>query len=226
MFTIYYSYISLIHDDLPAMDNDDFRRGQLSCHKRFNEATAILTGDALLTIAFEMLADEKTHKDANIRCQLISIIAKAAGFKGMIGGQMLDLDNCSTKISKEELAKIHRLKTGELFIASCKIGGVLGRASPEEITALRYFANDIGLAFQIKDDILDHMGIDFQKTNIDEQIHKKPKNNASIVEVVGIENARNQLFLLKEQAIAHLKIFGDKASLLLDLSNFVINRNN
>lgn len=215
---------SLIHDDLPAMDDDDFRRGRLSCHKMFNEATAILAGDALLTLAFEMLAEEKTHPDNSIRCEIIKILAKAAGNKGMVGGQMLDLENSSRDINKETLAKIHRLKTGALFIAACQIGGVMGRANKEEIDALRYYANDLGLAFQIKDDILDHIGIRIGKTDIDENIHKKPKDNISIVDVVGMENAKQQLMMLKEQAIRHLKIFGDKAILLQDLADFIIQK--
>jgi farnesyl diphosphate synthase len=215
---------SLIHDDLPAMDNDDMRRGKPTCHKKFDEATAILAGDSLLTYAFEILSDLDTHKDAVVRCELIKAISKASGFRGMAGGQMIDLEKANQKISNEELAKLHRLKTGELFMASVEAGAILGRANQQERSALRAYANDIGLAFQIKDDILDHCGLDVGKVEVDEAIHKKPKENASIVDVVGLDNARKQLDLLKEQAIAHLKTFGDKARLLIELADFVITR--
>ncbi len=215
---------SLIHDDLPAMDNDDFRRGKPTCHKAFDEATAILAGDALLTYAFEILSDPQTHENPVVRCELIKIAAKASGFKGMVGGQMIDLEKATQKISKEEIAQLHRLKTGELFMAAAEIGAVLGNAGPKERKALRYYAHDLGLAFQVKDDILDHHGLDFAKMEVDENVHKKPKENASIVDLIGIENSVKQLELLKEQALSHLQIFGPKAQLLLDLTDFVINR--
>ena len=215
---------SLIHDDLPAMDDDDVRRGQPTCHKKFDEATAILTGDALLTYAFEILSDVKTNQDPQVRCELIATIAKAAGFKGMAGGQMIDLEKADQKISKEELAKLHRLKTGELFMAAAEFGAIIGRSGKEERKALRYYANDLGLAFQIKDDILDHSGVSIGKIEIDEVIHKKDKENASIVDVIGMEEALQHLELLRDQSIAHLRIFGDKAALLEDLADFVINR--
>ncbi|MBU6338547.1 MAG: polyprenyl synthetase family protein [Rickettsiales bacterium] len=215
---------SLIHDDLPAMDNDDFRRGKLTCHKKFNDATAILAGDALLTYAFEILSDPATHKDPFVRCELVKMIASAAGFKGMVGGQMIDLEMAEKKISKEQLAKLHRLKTGELFMASCAAGAILGHAKESEKNALRYYAHDLGLAFQIKDDILDHYGVESGKVNLDETVHKKPKDNASIVDIVGIDHALKQLNMLKEQAISHLKIFGNKSSLLIELSEFIVSR--
>ena len=215
---------SLIHDDLPAMDNDDERRGQPTCHKKFNEATAILAGDALLTYAFEILAAPETGHDAVVRCELIKTIATAAGFRGMAGGQMLDLETANQKITKEQLAQVHRLKTGELFMAACEAGAILGRASPEARHALRYYAHDLGLAFQIKDDILDHCGVNEGKIEIDEQDHKKPKENASVVDIIGLEHATQQLALLKEQAIAHLKIFGPQALLLIELAEFVVAR--
>jgi farnesyl diphosphate synthase len=216
---------SLIHDDLPAMDNDDLRRGIPTCHKKFNEATAILAGDALLTYAFQILSDEKTHHDSLIRCQLVSLMAKSAGFKGMVGGQMLDLEKSEQKISNEELAKLHRLKTGELFMASVEAGAIIGRASESQRNALRYYAHDLGLAFQIKDDILDHASQSTdEKINIDETNHKKKQENASIVDIVGLETAQKQLILLKDQAIFHLRIFGDEARLLREVAEFVVIR--
>ncbi len=216
---------SLIHDDLPAMDNDDYRRGQPTNHKKFDEATAILAGDSLLTYAFEILAQIQTHNDAVVRCELIKTIAKATGFMGMAGGQMMDIEKANKKISKEELANLHRLKTGELFMASAESGAILGHASVDERKALRYFANDLGLAFQIRDDILDHQGINIGKINLDEAVHKKPKDNTSIVDIVGLEQSSKQLQILRDQAISHLKIFGKKADMLIDLTNFVIARN-
>jgi farnesyl diphosphate synthase len=206
---------SLIHDDLPAMDDDDLRRGKSSNHRRFDEATAILAGDSLLTYAFEILADSKTHQDPEIRCELIKIISKAAGFAGMTGGQMMDLEKADQKISKETLARLHRLKTGELFMAAAESGGVLGRCGLDERQALRYFAHDLGLAFQIKDDILDHRAITFGKLK---------KENASIVDLIGMKDAEKQLELLHEESVAHLRIFGDKAKLLIDLAEFLVTR--
>ncbi|NBV06686.1 MAG: polyprenyl synthetase family protein [Proteobacteria bacterium] len=215
---------SLIHDDLPAMDNDDMRRGLPSCHKKFDEATAILAGDSLLTYAFEILASSETHKDANVRCELIKTAATASGFKGMAGGQMIDLEMANQKITREKLARLHRLKTGELFMASCEAGAILGRAGLEARQALRHYAHDLGLAFQIKDDILDHCGVAEAKIGIDEKEHKVSKENASVVDLIGLDYAVKQLTLLKEQAVGHLKIFGPQAYLLIELAEFIISR--
>ncbi len=215
---------SLIHDDLPAMDDDDFRRDKPSSHKEFDEATAILAGDALLTFAFEILSDEKTHKDPAIRCELIKTLAKSSGFKGMIGGQMIDLENSDKKLTKEQIANLHRQKTGELFMASCQMGAILGEASIENQNKLRYYAHDLGLAFQIRDDILDHKGFKSQKTNIDAISNNDKEDNASIVDVIGLETANKQLDLLVEQAKSHVTYFGEKASLLIGLADFIKKR--
>lgn len=215
---------SLIHDDLPAMDNDDFRRGKLSNHKKFDEATAILAGDALLTLAFGILAHQKTHRNPQIRCELISILAKAAGFKGMVGGQMIDIENINKKISSDKIIQMHRLKTAELFMASAECGAILGGATQDEVKALRYFASDLGLAFQIKDDILDHLGGTKKLVEIDEIAHKKPQENASIVDLIGIELAQQKLTILQDQTKDHLKIFGSRAKFLLELVDFVVAR--
>ena len=217
---------SLIHDDLPAMDNDDFRRGKLSNHKKFDEATAILAGDALLTFAFEILANSETHNSAEIRCELIKTLSKAIGFRGMVGGQMIDIENIDKKISQEQIINLHRLKTGELFMASAECGAILGGSGKQERSALRYYAHDLGLAFQIKDDILDHIGVEIGKTEIDEMTHKKPKENASIVDIIGVEQANQRLKILSEQAKDHLKIFGKKADILRDLVDLLVNRSN
>lgn len=218
---------SLIHDDLPAMDDDDLRRGQLTNHKKFGEATAILAGDALLTYAFEILSNPQTHKNAEIRCELISVLAKSSGFLGMVGGQMLDLENANNKLNKEQIANLHRQKTGELFMASCEMGAILGHASRQDRNHLRYYAHDIGLAFQIRDDILDHNEIASIKPEIkiDSIHHKKSEENSSIVDSIGMDKAHKQLELLKEQAIEHLRTFGDKATILVDLAKFITSRN-
>ena len=190
---------SLIHDDLPAMDDDDLRRGIETCHKKYDEATAVLAGDALLTYAFEILSRPETHNDANVRCDLINKIAHSSGFRGMAGGQMMDLEKQDQEtISNETLAKLHRLKTGELFMASVEAGATLGHASQADRTSLRNYAHDLGLAFQIKDDILDHQGIEDSSIEIDEAIHTNPNKkekteNASIVDALGIDNAKDTL---------------------------------
>ena len=221
---------SLVHDDLPAMDDDDLRRGIQTCHKKYDEATAILAGDALLTYCFEILSNSDTHSDAAIRCELIRSVSSSAGFRGMAGGQMMDLEKkYQEEISNEDLAKLHRLKTGELFMASVEAGAILGYASNADRASLRNYAHDLGLAFQIKDDILDHQGVVENSIEIDETIHTNPNKitkteNASIVDVLGIDNAKLRLKMLEEQAIMHLKNFGDKARLLRELAQFVVER--
>jgi farnesyl diphosphate synthase len=215
---------SLIHDDLPAMDDDDFRRGKPSLHKKFNEATAILAGDALLTFAFEILTETQTSSSAKVRCELIKTLAKAAGFKGMAGGQMIDLEKSNQQISKEELNKLHRLKTGELFMAAAEIGAIIGKASVEERRSLGNFAHDLGLAFQIKDDILDYRVTFKSNAKTNEIILKKAKESTNIVDVIGLEPAKKQLNLLKHKAIENLKIFDAKADLLRDLCSLVVDR--
>ncbi len=212
---------SLIHDDLPAMDDDDFRRGNPSSHKKFDEATAILAGDALLTFAFEILSDEKTHQDPATRCELIKTLATSSGFKGMIGGQMIDLENSEKQLTKEQIAKLHRQKTGELFMASCEMGAILGNASKQDRQKLRYYAHDLGLAFQIRDDILDHKELNAQKPNNDSISSNNKEDNASIVDVIGLEQAIQQLNLLIEQAKAHISYFGEKANALAQLADFI-----
>lgn len=215
---------SLIHDDLPAMDNDDYRRGQLSCHKKFNEATAILAGDSLLTYAFQILSDPRTLFDPHVRCELIHIISKSIGFNGMAGGQMMDLEaDYDTNLTPAKIARLQRLKTGEMFIASVEAGSIIGKAQPSKRQCLARYAHDIGLAFQIRDDILDHdIGID--KNILDNVEKKNDQDRASIVSIIGIDRAIDQLNLLHEQAISHLKGFGEQADLLRKLAEFIVIR--
>lgn len=215
---------SLIHDDLPAMDDDDFRRGELSCHKKFDEATAILAGDSLLTYAFEILSSPRIKLDPKIKCQLINEIAKAIGFNGMAGGQMIDLESANKKLNYEQIIKLHKLKTAELFMTSAAAGAIIGNANQEEKQALINYAHDIGLAFQIKDDILDCKKDQENQTNSKSK-NKKP-GSISIVEVIGMDGAKKQLTTLEKQAISHLVIFDNRASILKELAKFIVNQQN
>ncbi|MEC8163248.1 MAG: farnesyl diphosphate synthase, partial [Pseudomonadota bacterium] len=149
---------SLVHDDLPAMDDDDLRRGKPTVHKQFDEATAILAGDALLTLAFEFLAHPETHANAGVRCDLVAALAKAAGAHGMVGGQMIDLQAENETFDIGQITRLQRLKTGELIAYACEGGAILGQASNNAREALRGYAHDLGLAFQIADDLLDIEG--------------------------------------------------------------------
>jgi len=215
---------SLVHDDLPAMDDDDLRRGKPTVHKQFDEATAILAGDALLTRAFGVLSNAKTHGDARVRADLVLALAKAAGDRGMVGGQMLDILAEDTQLTMPEITRLQRMKTGMLISVSCEIGAILGKASPAATQALYAYAHDLGLAFQIADDLLDvestaeAMG---KQTGKDESAGK-----ATFVSLMGIERARDQANMLSEQAIQHLDIFAIKGDHLRQLARFVVERSN
>lgn len=213
---------SLIHDDLPAMDNDTLRRGLPTCHVKFDEATAILAGDALLTLAFEVLAHQATHADARVRADLVLGLAKAAGAEGMVGGQMLDLLAETTPLGGEEVTRLQRLKTGALISFSCEAGAVLAKASDAAHQALRAYAHDLGLAFQIVDDLLDVEGTEAEvgkRTNKDAAAGK-----ATFVTMLGAERAREQAQMLSQQAIQHLEVFSDHAEPLRALARFVVER--
>ena len=214
---------SLIHDDLPSMDNDDLRRGLPTTHKKFDEATAILSGDALLTLSFQILSDPLTHSDPNIRCELILELAKAAGASGMVGGQVMDLVAEKKKLSIGIITRIQRLKTGSLIAFSRNAGSILGRASNQHKFALQGYAHDIGLAYQIRDDLLDVISTTKKlgkKTNKDKNAGKK-----NFVSILGKERAEKQLEFLSNQAIKHLEIFGKKAESLRDIARFIVERN-
>jgi len=213
---------SLIHDDLPAMDNDDFRRGKPSCHKAFGEAAAILAGDALLTYAFEVLTSSKVHADTAVRCELIRVIAKAAGVRGMVGGQMMDLDAEGEAMDADEVIRLQRLKTGEMFAVSCEAGAILGKAPELLRNALKRYAHDIGLAFQIVDDLLDVEGTREEtgkKVRKDQEVGK-----ATLVSVLGPERAREQANILADQAKQYLRHFDKKADRLRALADYVVSR--
>lgn len=214
---------SLVHDDLPAIDNDDFRRGQPSCHKKFSEATAILTGDSLLTFAFEILADEGTHRDPAVRVELISTIAKSAGYAGMVGGQVIDILTEGKTLDYNEIVRLQRMKTGALFAISCESGAILGKASRNLRSALRAYANNLGLAFQITDDLLDAEGT---REETGKTVRKDEKaGKPTIVASLGAEKARAHALMLAEQAVQHLSPFGEQAQLLKLLAQYVIKRN-
>jgi farnesyl diphosphate synthase len=213
---------SLVHDDLPAMDDDDLRRGRATCHIRFDEATAILAGDALLTKAFEVLSSKQTHEDPAVRSDLVLALARAAGDHGMVGGQMLDLVAEDHDLDVPEITRLQRMKTGELIAVSCESGGILGKASKSARAALHAYAHDIGLAFQIADDLLDVEGTEEEvgkKTGKDSEAGK-----ATFVSLMGIERAREQASLLSRQAREHLDIFGKKSDLLKELAEFIVGR--
>jgi farnesyl diphosphate synthase len=211
---------SLIHDDLPSMDDDDIRRGQPSSHVKFDEATAILAGDALLSYAFEILADDSTHPSHAVRCELIKAVAKSAGPSGMVAGQMMDMEaekNHQT-MDINEIIRLQNLKTGELFAVSCEAGAILGKASDQLRKALRAYARDIGLAFQITDDILDD-----DAENNDARLDKS-FGKATFVSAMGLKKAKEHAQILADQAICHLKPFGSSADLLCQLAQFIVNR--
>jgi farnesyl diphosphate synthase len=215
---------SLIHDDLPAMDDDDLRRGKPSCHKQFDEATAILAGDALQALAFEVLVHEDTHGDPAVRAHLVGELAKASGAHGMVGGQMLDLlaEGRASDMSIGAITRLQRLKTGALISFSCTSGAILGKASDPLRTALSAYAHDLGLAFQIVDDLLDIEGsaAELGKTPGKD----KTAGKATFVSILGGERARAQADLLARQAAAHLEPFGEAADLLKQAAEFVVAR--
>ena len=215
---------SLIHDDLPSMDNDILRRGLPTTHKKYNEATAILAGDSLLTLSFEILSDSLTHNDPKIRCELIYELAKAAGARGMVAGQMMDLEAENKKLSIGIITRIQRLKTGALIAFSCNAGAILGRAEKKHKFALQGYAHDIGLAYQIRDDLLDVTSTTKKlgkKVNKDKKAGKK-----NFVSILGKDRAKKQLEFLSNQAIKHLVVFDHKADLLREVARFIVERKN
>lgn len=213
---------SLIHDDLPAMDNDDLRRGKPTSHIVFGEAAAILAGDGLLTFAFQVLASQKTHADPAVRCELISALAQASGAWGMVGGQMMDLESENKQLSVDEIIRLQRLKTGELFAVSCEAGAILGKAPNMMRKLMRAYAHDMGLAFQITDDLLDVEGT---RTETGKGVRKdKIAGKATLVSSMGVERAREHAKILIKQAISYLDVFDKKADNLRALAEFVVSR--
>jgi farnesyl diphosphate synthase len=215
---------SLVHDDLPAMDDDDLRRGRPTVHKAFDEWTAILAGDALLTLAFELLAAPEAHGDPQVRAELIAGLARASGAAGMAGGQCLDLeaDKLGTP-ARPQLASIERLqsmKTGALIRFSCEAGAILGRAQPSQRRALEQFGERLGAAFQIADDLLDVEG----EAGVVGKATGKDAAKATFVSALGVPQARARLHLLEAEAILALEAFGSGADVMREAAHFVANR--
>ncbi len=213
---------SLVHDDLPAMDDDDLRRGRPSAHRAFDEATAILAGDALQTRAFEVLAEPDTHSDPQARAELVMALAHAAGARGMVGGQMIDMMAEGQSLAATEVARLQALKTGRLIQFSAEAGAILGRAPHAQRQALAWYGRDVGAAFQIADDLLDALGTTEEtgKTAGKDQAAGK----ATLVTILGPERARAQALLLAKQGATHLDIFGERAANLRALARFVVAR--
>jgi farnesyl diphosphate synthase len=208
---------SLVHDDLPAMDDDDLRRGKPTAHKQFDEATAILAGDSLLTLAFEILASSETHGDASVRSALVLELAKASGMNGMAGGQMLDIEADGSSL--EQIIRIQSHKTGALFRFACEAGAILAGV---DRLPLRQYADDIGLAFQIADDLLDlestpeELGKATQKDAV--------QGKATIASLMGRDAAKAKADALVESAIAALEPYGAAADTLRAAAQFIVSR--
>ncbi len=213
---------SLVHDDLPAMDDDDLRRGQPTCHVAFDEATAILAGDGLLTLAFEVLSAPETHADAAVRCRLAAGLAAAAGARGMVGGQMIDLEAEDRTLDLDAISRLQALKTGALITFACEAGAILGEASDDECGALAGYGRDLGLAFQIADDLLD---IEGSEAAMGKAVGKDANaGKATFVSLLGVEGAREYGRATVDHAIARLAVFGDRAAPLAAIARFVIDR--
>jgi farnesyl diphosphate synthase len=213
---------SLVHDDLPCMDDDDLRRGRPTVHKAFNEATAVLAGDALLTLAFELLADEATHEDARVRAELVLELARAAGHQGMVGGQAMDLAAETESFDLSTTMRLQQLKTGALIGFCVEAGGIMGKAGHETRMHLRGYAQNLGLAFQIADDLMDVAG---DENRVGKRIAKDAKaGKSTFVSLLGEEAARARGHMLIDQAIAHLASFDARADLLRAIARFAIAR--
>lgn len=213
---------SLVHDDLPCMDDDDFRRGQPTVHKAFSEATAVLAGDALLTLAFKILANQDTHQDSHIRLKLLERLADSAGAVGMVGGQMIDMLEDESPRDLNTITRMQRLKTGALISYSVEAGAIIGGANEHERQALHGFAHDLGLAYQISDDLLDATG---DEDDVGKPLRTDEKaGKANFVTLLGVGKARERVRLLAAQAKEHLAIFRNRANILLQSVDFVLDR--
>ena len=213
---------SLIHDDLPCMDNDDLRRGKPTVHRAFGEAEAVLAGDSLHALAFEVLADPQTHEDPWVRADLVLELARAAGPSGMAGGQMMDLAAEGRELDLPEITRLQQLKTGSLIEYAIDAACIMVKLPPEARTPYRGYARNVGLAFQIADDLIDHLGDESaagKRTGKDAHAGK-----ATFVSVLGPERARQQARLLVEQAVEHLSGHGEEADLLRAIARFAIER--
>jgi farnesyl diphosphate synthase len=213
---------SLIHDDLPCMDNDDMRHGKPTLHCAFDEATAVLAGDALQDLAFEIIADPATSGDPFTRIEMVSALAAASGSQGMAGGQMMDMVAESEPFDLPTVTRLQQLKTGALLGVSVEFGAILGKVPVEGRTHLRGYARDIGLAFQIADDLLDHEG---DAALAGKALRKDASaGKQTFVSLLGPDRARAQAQALVEQSIAHLAQHGSEADLLRALARYIVER--
>lgn len=213
---------SLIHDDLPCMDDDAMRHGKPTVHRAFDEATAVLAGDALHAFAFELLADPTIIGDPFIRIELVQALGTASGFQGMAGGQMMDIIAETSVMDLQTVTRLQQLKTGALLGAAIEMGAILGRLPPEGRTHLRGFARDIGLAFQIADDLLDHEG---DEDTAGKALRKDAEaGKQTFVSLLGPERARAQAAMLADQAISHLAQHGSEADTLRAVAHFIVER--
>jgi farnesyl diphosphate synthase len=213
---------SLIHDDLPCMDDDDMRRGKPTVHKVFDEATAVLAGDALHALAFEWLAEPEALNDPFVRSELILELARAAGPSGMAGGQMMDIAAETATFDLQTVTRLQQLKTGALIAFCIEAGAILGKVPPEGRAHIRGYARDIGLAFQIADDLLDVEG---DAETVGKQVGKDAKaGKATFVSLLGVDRARAQAQALVDQAIGHLAHYGAEGDLLRAIARYVIER--
>jgi len=213
---------SLIHDDLPCMDDDDLRRGKPTVHKLFGEAVAVLAGDSLHAMAFEILADPDTHEDPFVRSELVLELARASGPTGMAGGQMLDLAAESEALDLASITRLQQLKTGALIEFAVEAAAIMGHIAPEARTPLRGYARNVGLAFQIADDLIDHAG---NEATAGKRVGKDAgAGKATFVVLLGEARARQQAALLVDQAIEHLASHGREADLLRAIARFAIER--
>jgi farnesyl diphosphate synthase/geranylgeranyl diphosphate synthase type II len=211
---------SLVHDDLPAMDDDDLRRGRATVHRAFDEATAVLAGDALLTLAFETLA--LAGLKAERRARLVLELARASGWAGMVGGQALDLEAEGERLSLPALLGIHRRKTGALLMASVRMGGLSAGASPRRMDALTAYGRAVGLAFQIQDDILDVTG---SEAKMGKRLRKDaPSGKATFPSLLGLARSRARAQALAAEAVRALKPLGSRAEPLALLARFIVSR--
>ncbi|WP_238946935.1 polyprenyl synthetase family protein [Seongchinamella unica] len=212
---------SLIHDDLPAMDDDDMRRGKPSLHKAYDEATAILVGDGLQARAFELIADAP-ELSAEQKVRMIKVLAQASGFEGMVGGQYIDIQAVDSDMTLEELRAMHEMKTGALIRASLALGGIAANATEAQLAALDEYGRNIGLAFQVVDDILDVEGD--PETLGKTQGKDAEANKPTYVKLLGLDGAKAEAQRLLDEAIAALDSFGESADMLRELARYIVGR--
>lgn len=213
---------SLVHDDLPSMDDDNLRRGNPTCHIKYDEATAILVGDALQCYAFQILSDKKTHNDAEVRSKLIFELSKSSGINGMVGGQKMDLEAEKKKLNLDEVKLLQKLKTGELFRFSCISACVLAKEKEENFKKLEKYAYNLGLAFQIQDDLLDVIG---DENKVGKKINKDSyMGKQTFISVLGIDEAKKKAEDLIDEAINIINSFGKDSEVLVKLTKLIINR--